>query len=133
MEAYYLKDNVLPFNYAKSDNIPNEDDYIKENNLKVVEGRYPNLLSFININKDYTILEYKVDDILKLEKVTPANDLKKKVYKFNDDLVLDLLYLKNCIKILQLKDTINIEFYGEFRPVLIRNDKQEIGLLLPIN
>lgn len=131
-QAYFLKSDILPFDYAKSDIIDNEDEYIKKNNLNVIDGVYPNLLQFLNVNIEPERITFDVDWILKLEKITLSNSNKQKVYTFNDRIILDLCILKNIIKVLQLKNKIILEVYGEKAPILIRNDKDEIGLLLPI-
>ena len=44
---------------------------------------------------------------------------------------LDLNCLNNLIKIMRVSDDFELEYYGEYRPLIYRNNG-EIGLILPI-
>lgn len=138
-ELYVLNEDCLPFNVAFDSTV---DDDFKDNYLKVYgdkilgkkEGVYPNLHNLIPTSEPLYKMTLKVSDILALEKTTPKEG-KAKAHTFkneNGKISLDLIYLKNCIDILKLKDNITLEIHGEIKPVIIHNENDEIGLIVPV-
>lgn len=143
-QLYILNEDYLPFNVAFDSTI---DDDFKDNYLKVYgdkilgkkEGVYPNLHNLIpNLiptSEPLYKIDLKVSEVLALEKTTEKRGDGAKVYTFeneNGKISLDLVYLKNCINILKLKDNITLEIYGEIKPIIIHNSDGELGLILPI-
>lgn len=139
-QLYVLNEDYLPFNVA-FDNIVDND--FKDNYLKVygdkILGRkeyvYPNLDNVIPKTEPLYKIDLKVSDILALEKTTEKEGNGAKVYTFkneNGKISLNLVYLKNCINILKLKDSVVLEIHGETRPVIIHNENGELGLILPV-
>lgn len=139
-ELYVLNEDYLPFNVAFDSIV---DDDFKDNYLKVYgdkilgkkEGVYPNLHNLIPTSEPLYKIDLKVSEVLALEKTTQKSGNGAKVHTFkndNGDITLNLIYLKNCIDILKLKDNITLEIHGEIKPVIIHNDEGELGLIVPI-
>ena len=135
---YVLNEDYLPFNVAFDSTV---DDDFKDNYLKVYgdkilgkkEGVYPNLHNLIPTSEPIYKIDLKVSEVLALEKTTEKKGNGAKVYTFeNGKISLDLVYLKNCINILKLKDNFTMEIHGEIKPIIIHNSDGELGLILPI-
>lgn len=137
-QLYYLKDEFLPFNVAmtKYDSDDEIKNYASEHQINVTPGIYPDLKNVIP-DSSLKSEEYEIDinEILSYIKTTPKDGNKCLYYfdtKENGKMCVDALYIKNCIDILGLKDNFKMEIYGYIRPIIIRGNDEEYGLLLPI-
>lgn len=139
-QMYLLKEVKLPFKCAFNSTFNEEEKekYIEENKVEISNLCYPDIKGILDNIEKYNIIEklkLDVNEVLKLEKITPKNQSGQKIYTFNFEdikITLNLIYLKNCIDILQLKDVVEFDFYGENKPLITHNEKDEIGLILPI-
>lgn len=138
-ELYVLNEDYLPFNVAFDSTVDGDfkDNYLKVYRDKILgkkEGVYPNLHNLIPTSEPLYKIDLKVSNILALEKTTPKEG-NSKVHTFkneNGKISLNLIYLKNCIDILKLKDNITLEIHGEIKPVIIHNENGELGLIVPV-
>ena len=127
-ELYILNKDRLPFDVAFTNEYTLKDEYLKKyKDVNIINGVYPNISHLIPDKEPVDYNRVSVSDIIRLCKTTPS-----KKYKFDNKIILNLDYVKNCIDILKLKDEIIFEYHGEFRPVIIHNKDNEIGLILPI-
>lgn len=134
--AFLLREeNYLPFNYAftskKNEEI--EKDMI-EKGVTICSGVYPNLENLFPSGST-DIIKLECNDIINYNKTTPK-DGDKVIYKVYDDkgnvkVTFDSNYLVNAINVLQLEGTIELEFYGDIKPLVIRKN-ENLGLILPI-
>lgn len=139
-QLYVLNEDYLPFNVAFDSTVDNDfkDNYLKVYGDKILgrkEDVYPNLDHVIPKTEPLYKIDLKVSDVLTLEKTTEKEGNGAKVYTFkneNGKISLNLIYLKNCINILKLKDSVILEVHGETRPVIIHNENGELGLILPV-
>lgn len=139
-QLYILNEDYLPFNVAFDSTVDNgfKDNYLKVYGDKILgkkEGIYPNLHNLIPTSEPLYKIDLKVSDILALEKTTQKSGNGAKLHTFkneNGKISLDLIYLKNCINILKLKDNITLEIHGEIKPVIIHNENSELGLIMPV-
>ena len=139
-QMYLLKEVKLPFkcSFNSTFNEEEKEKYIEENKVEISNICYPDIKGILDNIEKYTIIEtlkLDVNEVLKLDKITPKNQYGQKIYTFNFEAIkitLNLIYLKNCIDILQLKDVVEFDFYGENKPLITHNEKGEIGLILPI-
>ena len=139
-QMYLLKEVKLPFKCAFNSTFNEEEKekYIEENKVEISNLCYPDIKGILDNIEKYNIIEklkLDVNEVLKLEKITPKNQSGQTIYTFNFEdtkITLNLIYLKNCIDILQLKDVVEFDFYGENKPLITHNEKGEIGLILPI-
>ena len=136
-----MADKLLEYELKEYENTSVEEEkekYIEENKVEISNLCYPDIKGVLDNIEKYNIIEklkLDVNEVLKLEKITPKNQSGKKIYTFNFEdikITLNLIYLKNCIDILQLKDVVEFDFYGENKPLITHNEKGEIGLILPI-
>lgn len=138
-EMFIINESCLPFDVAFASNVNDDfkDNYLRVNANKILgkkDGVYPNLHNLIPTTEPLYKINLKVSDILALEKTTEKKN-GAKVYTIkneNGKISFNLSYLKNCIDILKLKDIVTLEIYGELSPIIIHNDKQEVGLIVPI-
>ena len=96
---------------------------------------YPNVKNIIPSEED-TKVKFKVN----LKEVTTAyktvkQEKGKKVYNLivedKTSVNLNLNYLNDLIKIMRISDDFELEYHGDCRPLIYRNNA-EIGLILPI-
>lgn len=135
-QLYVVNDEWLPFPVTcGQDNEKEVKKLAKEHNLEIIPGIYPNVKNIIPSEED-TKVKFKVN----LKEVTSAyktakQEKGKKVYNLIVDdktsVNLDLNYLNSLIKIMRISDDFELEYHGEFRPLIYRNNG-EIGLILPI-
>lgn len=100
------------------------------------EFTYPSLIDYffpdssINIMENYTLT---MEGFKESYKNTPKeNGLKCIDIELRDyDITFDLCKLKDVIDILDIKDYITLEVYGEEKPIIIRNN-DDIALIMPI-
>lgn len=135
-QLYKLNDESLPFTYATNNTnlTQEEEEYVKNNNLKVYPGIYPNLKNIIPTNSPKTTYKVNAEELLKLEKMT-LPERGKEIHTINTEIgniSFDLIYIKNVINILKLTEDFELELYGDINPIIIRNKENEIGLILPI-
>lgn len=130
-----LKDDILPFPYAFTDDATEEQKaMIKDKGLKIKAGTYPSFNNLVPTGEHETV---KIScDELKYADKTTLKEGEKKVYKImNDDgtvkVAFDLKYMMYVINIMQLTGDIELEIYGDIKPIVIR-DKENIGIVLPI-
>ncbi len=146
-QLYEINDEYLPLEYAKSNLYLNNQEYLEKSkkeeqeiidkyNLTVKEGNYPTVYNlFDSVNSyDEKLYQFDVEDMLKLEKVTPKENGKKIHTVKVDNLAIsfDLTYLKNAINILELQGEATLKVYGDTTPIILENDKGERGLILPV-
>lgn len=146
-QLYEINDEYLPLEYAKSNLYLNNQEYlekakkeekelIKKYNLTVKDGFYPTVYNFFDSVNSYEekLYQFDVDEMLKLEKTTLKEDGKKVHTIKVDDITIsfDLVSLKNAIDILQLQGKATLKVYGDIQPIILENDKDERGLILPI-
>lgn len=135
-QLYVVNDEWLPFPVTcGQDNEKEVKKLAKEYNLKIISGTYPNVKNIIPSEED-TKAKFKVN----LKEVTSAyktakQENGKKIYNLIVDdktsVNLDLNYLNSLIKIMRVSDDFELEYHGERRPLIYRNNG-EIGLILPI-
>lgn len=135
-QLYVVNDEWLPFPVTcGQDNEKEVKKLAKEHNLEIIPGAYPNVKNIIPSEED-TKVKFKVN----LKEVTSAHkaakqEKGKKIYNLIVDdktsVNLDFNYLNNLIKIMRISDDFELEYHGEYRPLIYRNNG-EIGLVLPI-
>lgn len=140
--AFFLNDEYLPFDYVASSDESEEStkNYINKYNLKQINGVYPDLKHIryralqnfdntekITINLNNFLIKYKT--INKKDKEQAIFGIQKK-----DGTIIyyDANYLKSAIDILEINKDFKIKCTKSDEPLYIFNDKNEIGLLLPI-
>lgn len=130
-----LKDDILPFPYAFTDDATEEQKaMIKDKGLEIKAGVYPSFNNLVPTGEHETV---KIScNELKYADKTTLKDGDKKIYKImNDDgtvkVAFDLKYMMYVINIMQLTGDIELEIYGDIKPIVIR-DKENIGIVLPI-
>lgn len=130
-----LKDDILPFPYAFTNDVTEEQKtMIKNKGLEIKAGTYPSFNNLLPTGEHETI---KIScDELKYADKTTLKDGNKKIYKImNDDgtvkVAFDLKYMMYVINIMQLTGDIELEVYSDIKPIIIR-DKENIGIVLPI-
>ena len=96
-----------------------------------INATYPNFEHIINFDKNnYTISNLDYDDIEQFYKLHKKNannelyDIKGNYY--------NIIFLKNIIDVLGTDTTLYIPKNNELRPLYVINNKNEIGLVLPI-
>jgi hypothetical protein len=109
--------------------------YFLKDNLGYEENiKFPSMDSFVEFDKsDDKIINLDLEDILYFYKTHKSKeDIKNNPYKIKgiDKQGYNIEYLKEMIDTLGT----NLKVYnqGELRPLYFINDKEEIGLLLPI-
>lgn len=133
---FKLNDEYLPFNVAMTKNDSESDikEYAQKHGIDITSGVYPNLDNIIPSDKVDEI-EIDINEMLAFIKTTPK-DGNKILYNFKSEecgeMCLDATYIKNAIDILGLDKNFKIELYGNYRPVIIRNDNEEFCLICPI-
>lgn len=131
-----LKDDILPFPYAFTDDATDEQKaMIKDKGLKIKAGVYPSFNNLVPTGEHETV-KISCDELKYADKTTLKENDGKKVYKItNDDgtvkVAFDLKYMMYVIDIMQLSGDIELEIYGDIKPIIIR-DKENIGIVLPI-
>lgn len=135
-QFYVINDEWLPFPVTcGQDNEKEVKEIAEKHNLDIIPGVYPNVKNVIP-DESMKKFNFKVN----LKEVTSAykttkQENGKRVYNLivNDktSVNLDLNYLNNLIKIMRVSDDFELEYYGEYRPLIYRNNG-EIGLILPI-
>ena len=95
-----------------------------------INGVYPNFEHFINFDKNlYNITTLDLDDIMQYYKLHKKN-AQEEPYTI-ENVKCNIIFLKNVIDVLGT----NITVYTpreDCRPIYIVNEKNEIGLVLPI-
>lgn len=139
--AFMLNDKVLPFKYASNnmETMESDREYARENGLEYEERIYPNIKGILDsvLNKAINdTITLNVKDLLLEYKTTPKDTTSRparvKTFELKDfQCSLDLNRVKSAIDILKLNDTITIDFYGKYEPVIIKNDDNEVGLICP--
>lgn len=139
--AFILNDKVLPFKYASNNmaTIESDREYARENGLEYDERIYPDIKNIFDrlLNKSVVdTMTLNVKDLLLEYKTTPRDTTSRharvKTFELKDfKYLLDLNLVKSAIDILKLNDTITIEFYGEYEPVIIKNNDNEMCLICP--
>jgi len=97
----------------------------------LINGTYPNMSHFINldnINKENQ-LTIDVNDLSSFIKLHPDYKKEGGLYKVGES-YYNPKFIKNIIDIIG-KDA-KIYYQGEYKPLYFVNDKDEIGLVLPI-
>lgn len=131
-----LKDDILPFPYAFTDDVTDEQKaMIKDKGLEIKAGVYPSFNNLLPTGEHETV-KISCDDIKYADKTTLKENDGKKVYKIMSDdgtvkVAFDLKYMMYVINIMQLTGDIELEIYGDIKPIVIR-DKENIGIVLPI-
>lgn len=135
-QLYVVNDEWLPFPVTcGQDNESLVKELAKKYNLEIIPGVYPNVKNIIPSEED-TKVKFKVN----LKEITSAyktskQEKGKRVYNLIVDdktsVNLNLNYLNNLIKIMRISDDFELEYHGEYRPLIYRNNG-EIGLVLPI-
>lgn len=131
-----LKDDILPFPYAFTDDTTEEQKaMIKSKGLEIKAGVYPSFNNLLPTGEHETV-KISCDDIKYADKTTLKENDGKKVYKIMSDdgtvkVAFDLKYMMYVINIMQLTGDIELEIYGDIKPIVIR-DKENIGIVLPI-
>lgn len=96
-----------------------------------INANYPNVLHFKDFNKDlYDVIELDLDEIATFYKLHKKNhkDEPIEINGFN----YDITYLKNLIDVLGEDIKVYVSNDKELRPLYIENNKDELGLVLPI-
>ena len=131
-----LKDDILPFPYAFTDDTTEEQKaMIKDKGLEVKAGVYPSFNNLLPTGEHETV-KISCNELKYADKTTLKENDGKKIYKImNDDgtvkVAFDLKYMMYVINIMQLTGDIKLEIYGDIKPIVIR-DKENIGIVLPI-
>lgn len=135
-QLYVVNDEWLPFPVTcGQDNEKEVKKLAKEHNLEIIPGVYPNVKNIIPSEED-TKVKFRVN----LKEVTTAyKTVKQEKGKRVYDLIVDnktsvnlnLNYLNDLIKIMRISDDFELEYHGDCRPLIYRNNG-EIGLILPI-
>lgn len=135
-QLYVVNDEWLPFPVTcGQDNEKEVKKLAKQHNLEIIPGVYPNVKNIIPSEED-TKVKFKVS----LKEVTSAYRTAKqengmRIYNLIVDdktsVNLNLNYLNSLIKIMRISDDFELEYHGECRPLIYRNNG-EIGLVLPI-
>lgn len=136
-QLYVVNDEWLPFPVTCSqDNENLVKELAKKHNLEVIPGVYPNVKNIIP-SEESTKVKFKVNlkEVLSACKTQEKDISGLKPYdlKVNEETVvtIDLLKLETLIKIMRISDDFELEYHGEYRPLIYRNNG-EIGLVLPI-
>lgn len=139
--AFMLNDKVLPFKYASNNmaTIESDREYARENGLEYEERIYPDIKNIFDrlLNKMVVdAITLNVKDLLLEYKTTPKDTTSRRARIKTFELtyfqcLLDLNLVKSAIDILKLNDTITIDFYGEYEPVIIKNNDNEMCLICP--
>ena len=124
--AIMIYEDSMPLKLVTTDN-ELADKVGKEN---CIYGTYPNFNSFINFDKSlYNTTDLDLDDIMQYYKLH-KKDADKEPYTIKN-VNCNIVYLKNVIDVLGTNITTYIP-KDDYRPIYLVNDKNEIGLVLPI-
>lgn len=140
--AFFLNDDYLPFDYVASldESTESTKNYINKYNLTQINGVYPDLKRVrykAFENRDNTEkINIKLNDFLIKYKTINKKDKEQSIFEIQkkDGTIIyyDANYLKSVIDILQITKNFKIKCTKSDEPLYIFNDKNEIGLLLPI-
>ena len=119
--------------------IESDREYARENGLEYEERIYPDIKNIFDelLNKMVVdTITLNIKDFLLEYKTTPKDTTsihaRVKTFELKDfQCLLDLDRVKSAIDILKLNDTITIDFYGKYEPVIIKNDDNEMCLICP--
>lgn len=140
---FILNRETLPFDVSFG-NIPEEEQkqFTKDHEIeksRIVPGCYPNIKNVIPNEMDQIdTFRLDVDAFLAWYKVQDKKEIKNNniLYNLGDDLLeytINPDLMKEAIDILQLSGSISIEFYGQYKPCMIRTyGGKNIGLILPV-
>lgn len=135
-QLYVVNDKWLPFPVTCGyDNEKEVKELAEKYNLDIINGVYPNVKNVIpDESKKEFNFKVNLKEVTSAYKTTKQEN-GKRVYNLTVDdktsVCLDLNYLNNLIKIMRISDDFELEYYGEYRPLIYRNN-EEIGLILPI-
>ena len=135
-QLYVVNDKWLPFPVTCGyDNEKEVKELAEKYNLDIINGVYPNVKNVIpDESKKEFSFKVNLKEVISAYKTT-QHEKGKRIYNLtvNDktSVCLDLNYLNNLIKIMRISDDFELEYYGEHRPLIYRNN-EEIGLILPI-
>ena len=135
-QLYVINDKWLPFPVTcGQDNEKEVKELAEKYNLDIIPGVYPNVKNCIpDENMKKSNFKVNLKEVTSAYKTTKQEN-GKRVYNliFNDktSVNLDLNYLNNLIKIMRVSDDFELEYYGEYRPLIYRNNG-EIGLITTI-
>lgn len=124
-DTYHLiaiKEDNMPLKLATTDNELAH----KVGTENCINGTYPNVESILKYD---TSNELDMIDLNDLESFCKMHKKDKELYKIGEQTV-NPHFVKNIIDVLGKK--VRIFYQGEYRPLFFVNDKEEIGLVLPV-
>lgn len=125
-DSYHLiaiKEDNMPLKLVTTDNeLANK--VGKEN---CINGNYPNMENILKFDKSNELEMFNLDD---LESTCKMGKKDKDVLFTIGTQTFNPQYVKNVIDV--LGTNVKIYFQGELRPLFFVNDKDEIGLVLPV-
>ena len=96
-----------------------------------INANYPNFSHFINFNKDnYNISNLDYNDIEQFYKLHKKN-AEEELYEIKGN-YYNIKFLKNIIDVLGTNTTLYVPRDNQYIPLYVVNDKNEIGLVLPV-
>lgn len=135
-DSYHLiaiKQDIMPLPLvATSDELKelgiDYKDYMEKNGREsLINGVYPNVEHFLNFDRGQELPMIDMDDLTSFIKLHKKDE---ELYEING-CHFNPQFLKNVIEVLGAENT-KIYFQGENKPLYFENDKDEIGLVLPI-
>lgn len=135
-DSYHLiaiKQDEMPLSLAATSDELKElgidyKEYMEKNGREsIINATYPNVTHILNFNRDQELPMIDMDDLTSFIKLHKKDE---ELYEING-CTFNPQFLKNVIEVLGSENT-KIYFQGENKPLYFENDKNEIGLVLPI-
>lgn len=135
-QLYVTNDEWLPFPVTCGNNNEKQvKELAEKHNLDIINGVYPNVDNIIPKQGDaeFTFKVNLKEVVSAYKTIKQENGVRIYKLKANDNtnVTLNLNYLDTLIKIMRINEDFDLEYHGERRPLIYRNNG-EIGLILPI-
>ena len=135
-DSYHLiaiKQDIMPLPLvATSDELKelgiDYKEYMEKNGREsLINGVYPNVEHFLNFDRGQELPMIDMNDLTSFIKLHKKDE---EFYEINGCL-FNPKFIKNVVEVLGAENT-KIYFQGDNKPLFFENDKNEIGLVLPI-